>query len=228
MIQSKYNNYRLIWLKTNGIRVVVAAFGTLCGLTGLIAGYFEIQQGSIAPSGFTISTIGSNYSMADDFTYFAVTIMPDLLITGILAVITSCLVIMWSLGFVHKNTGVLIFLGLSIMQMLVGGGWVIDLAIITSILATRIDKPLNWWRSHLPTKLRSWLAKLLPISLVVYMIISFIMLVLTILGVNNAVLIKLLELLATIMFIPILLMIFGGLAHEIQRKSNFDLESEII
>jgi len=224
----KQNNNGLKWQNINGIRVVVAAFGILCGLTGIIAGCFEIRQGNIVPSGFIISTIGPNYSMADDFTYFAVTIIPNLLITGILAIIVSCLVIMWSVRFVHKKNGVLILLGLSITQMLVGGGWVIDLATITCILATRIDKPSNWLRSHLPTNFRLWLTKLLPFSLVIYTIISFSMLVLTILGANDVTLIKPIELLAAAMFIPILLMIFGGLAHDIQRQLNVDLESETI
>jgi hypothetical protein len=215
-IKKCYNE--LNWNNVNGIRVVVAAFGILCGLTGLIAGFFEILQGNIAPSGFAFSTIGSNYSMADDYTYFVITIVPNLFVTGILAITVSCMIIIWSVGFVHKKNGVIILLGLSLAQMLVGGGWVIDLAIMTCILATRIDKPLNWWRSHLPTKLRLWLVSLLPLSLLVYGIISFSMLVITILGVNDVTMIKPMEMLALAMFIPILLMIFGGLAHDIQRQ----------
>ena len=206
----------------DGVRVVVAAFGVLCGLSGIIAGCFEVRQGNTAPSGFIISTIGPNYSMAEDFTYFAVTIIPNFFITGILAIIVSSLVILWSVKYVQKKNGVLIFLGLSITQMLVGGGWVIDLALMTCIIATRIDKSLNWWRSHLPTKLRLWLVQLLPFSLVVYMIISFGMLVFTILGVDDATLIKPIEILAVAMFLPILLMIFSALAHDIQRKINND------
>lgn len=225
MVQIKQNG--IVWRNVNGTRIVVAAFGILCGLTGLIAGCFEVRQGNIAPSGFVISAVGPNYSMADDFTYFAVTIIPNLFITGILAIAVSCLVIIWSVRFTHKKNGVPVLLGLSITQMLVGGGWVIDLAIMTCILATRIDRPLNWWRAHLPTKLRLWLAKLLPSSLVVYTIISFSMLFLTILGVNDVTYLKPMEILAAAMFIPILLMIFGGLAHDIQRKS-VDLETETI
>ncbi|MFX0050059.1 MAG: hypothetical protein ACFFAJ_06145 [Candidatus Hodarchaeota archaeon] len=93
MMQIKQNDNKINWQKINGTRVAVGAFGILCGLTGIIAGYFEIHQGNIAPSGFVISTIGSNYTMANDFTYFAVTIIPNLLITGILAIIVSSLVI---------------------------------------------------------------------------------------------------------------------------------------
>lgn len=221
-MMQKQNKDNLDWQNVSGIRVIVAAFGILCGLTGIIAGCFEVQQGNIATSGFVISTIGPNYSMADDFTYFAVSIIPNFLVTGILAIIVSCLVIMWSVRFVHKKNGVLILLGLSIMQMLVGGGWVIDLAIMTCVLATRIDKPLNWWHSHLPAKLQPWLAQLLPFSLVLYAIISFGMLVFTILGVHDTTLIKSIEILAAIMFIPILLMIFGALSHDIQRQINND------
>ena len=210
------------WHNVNGTRVVVAAFGILCGLTGIIAGIFEILQGNIAPNSFVISTIGPNYVMAGDFTYAAITIIPNLLITGILAIIVSLLVIIWSVGFVHKKNGVLILLGLSILQVLVGGAWVIDLALITCILATRIDKPLNWWRSHLPTKLQQCFVKLLPFSLVAFAIISFCMLVLTVIGVNDVNMPQPMGILAVIMFIPILLMIFGGLTHDIRRQSDID------
>jgi len=62
---------RLNWHDVDGTRLVVAAFGVLCGLTGVIAGLFEVRQGGVAPTGLVISTIGSNYATADDFTYFA-------------------------------------------------------------------------------------------------------------------------------------------------------------
>ena len=92
------------WQQVNGTKIVVAAFGLLGGLTGIIAGWFEIQQGNIVPNGIVISTIGPKYSMANDFTYFAITIIPDLLITGILAIIVSILVIIWSI-VIKKNGG---------------------------------------------------------------------------------------------------------------------------
>jgi succinate-acetate transporter protein len=33
----------------NATRIVVAAFAVLCGFTGIIAGFYEIQQGNVAP-----------------------------------------------------------------------------------------------------------------------------------------------------------------------------------
>jgi len=209
---------RTSWREIKGTRLVVAAFGILCGLTGIIAGFFETLQGNIAPSGLMISTIGSSYTMAEDFTYFAVTIIPNLLITGIAAILLSSLVIIWSIRYVDRKNGAIILLGLSIAQMLVGGGWVIDLAIITSLLATRINKPQEWWRKRLPDKPRRWLSRLFPYSVIAYGLISVSMLALTILGVNSETLIKLLEPLAAAMFIPIILMILGGIAHDINSR----------
>ncbi|MFX1517663.1 MAG: hypothetical protein ACFFC6_15270 [Promethearchaeota archaeon] len=208
------------WQEISGIRVVVAAFGIFYGVTGIIAGFFEILQGNTAPDGFIISTIGSNYTMADDFTYLAVTIIPNFLLTGILAVIVSSLIIIWSIAFVYKKYGVLVLFVLSITQMFVGGAWVIDLAIITCVLATRIDKPLNWWRSHLPQNIQLWLTKFLPFSIIVYAIVAFSMLNLTILGVNNRTFIDLIGILAAFMFVPMLLMIFGGITYDIQGQHN--------
>ena len=46
-----------------GTRLVVAAFRTLCGLTGIIAGIFEVLQENIPTGGFLISTIGLDYLM---------------------------------------------------------------------------------------------------------------------------------------------------------------------
>jgi len=211
---------RFQWRDIKGTRLVIAAFGILCGLTGIIAGIFEVLQGNIIPDGLVISTIGPSYTMAEDFTYFAITIIPNLRVTGILAILVSCSVIIWSIRYVDRKNGALILLGLSIAQMLVGGGWVIDLAIITSILATRINKPNEWWRKRLPERLRLWFVRLFPFSVLAYVLISISMLALTILGVNSETLIKLLEPLAAAMFLPIILMILGGIAHDITPEKS--------
>ena len=207
----------------------VSAFGVLCGLTGIIAGYFETLQGNVAPSGFIISSIGPTYSMWDTYgigdlwdTYSAITIIPNFFLTGIVAILVSFLVIIWSVGFVHKKYGAMIFLLLSIIQFLVGGSFVLDLALVAAIVATRINKPLTWWRSHLPVNLRSLLAKLWPWSFIAYVLLSLIMLGITIFGVNDASLSDLLGVLAAAMFIPLLLMIFGGFAYDIRRQTHLN------
>ena len=206
-------------------RIVVVAFALLCGLTGIIAGYFEILQGNVAPEGLIISTIGPEHGMFRTYSiydlmepYSALTIIPNFLLTGMASIIVSCLVILWAVGFIHKKYGVIIFLFLSIVQLLVGGAFVMDLAIITSITATRINKPLRWWRSHLSDKMKRSLAKMWPWSLMFYIVLSIILLGITILGLNNVELLEYLDIAATLMFIPIIFLIIGGFAYDIQNN----------
>ena len=94
----------------------------------------------------------------------------------------------------------------------------VDVAAITCILATRIGSPLTWWQSHLPNGLRSLLARVFPLSLTAYALIAAGLLGLTIMGTDSAMLIESITLLAGFMFIPMLLMIFGGLATDPQRN----------
>jgi hypothetical protein len=209
----------------NATRTVVVAFAMLCGVTGIIAGYFEILQGNTAPDGLIISTIGPEYSMWTTYSiyelmepYSALTIIPNFLLTGIASIIVSCLVIIWAVGFIHKKHGVIIFLFLSILQLFVGGAFVMDLAIITGITATRINKPLRWWRAHLSDKMQLLFAKLWPWSLMFYIALSIILLGITILGLNNIAFLRYLDIAATLMFIPLILMIIGGFAYDIQKQ----------
>ena len=201
----------------NALHIVVMAFGVLCGITGIIAGVFEMLQGNIPINGFEISTIGFEYEMAADFTYYAVSLAPTFLISGILACVFSFATLFWSIKYVDGRFGTTILFVLCISQMLVGGGWVIDIALITCILATRINTPLNWWQRNLPEGSRLWFKKLFPISVLVFALISGAMLVLTVIGVNSQLMIDALSPLAGLMFLPILLMIFGAIATDIQN-----------
>ena len=220
----------LNWQNINATRTVVAAFSILCGCTGIIAGFYEILQGNVAPDTFIISTIGPENSMWKTYgsselmeTYSALTVIPNFFVTGMFAIIASCLVIFWGVGFVHRKHGVIIFLLLSIFQLLVGGGFVMDLAIITTITATRINKPLTWWKNNLPIKMRGLLAKLWVWFLVAYSLISASMLGITIIGVNDVSFQESLGVLAALMFAPLILMIIGGFAYDIQKRG---LENE--
>ena len=62
MTQVKPKNSKIILENINATRIVTSAFGVLCGLTGIISGYFEVLQGNVAPSSFKISIIGPTYS----------------------------------------------------------------------------------------------------------------------------------------------------------------------
>ncbi|MFW9902809.1 MAG: hypothetical protein ACFFFH_00635 [Candidatus Thorarchaeota archaeon] len=49
----------------------MAAFGIFYGVMGIKAGFIEILTGNTVVNDFIISTIGSNYTLADNFNYFA-------------------------------------------------------------------------------------------------------------------------------------------------------------
>ena len=201
----------------SGVRLAVAAFSILCGLTGVLAGSFEISQGNIETGGIVISTIDSENSLSGTLTYMAFTIVPNMLVTGITAIIVSVVTMVWAVWFVQRENGPLILLGLFVAQTLLGGGWILDLALITVILATRVGKPLDWWRSHLSPRAQVWLSNMLLPSLVAYAVISFSLLALTVACIRDSSLMVQMEYLATIMFVPMVLLILGAIAHDIRR-----------
>lgn len=210
----------------NATRVVASSFGVLAGLTGLIAGFFEVRQGNVVPDGRWISYIGPEYSMWQDSTYDAFTIIPNLYVTGVLTIITSILVLVWSVGFIQGKRGPTVMFLLSVILFLVGGAKVLDIGTLASIIASRINKPLTWWRSHMSLNLRRVLSRVWPWSFAIYTLISLSLLGLTILGVNDASYLSLITILAAVMFIPIPLMIIGGFAHDIQRQDNLIEKTE--
>jgi hypothetical protein len=202
----------------SGTRFLVVAFAALCGATGVMAGCFEISQGNVETDGFVITTIDSENILAGELTYFAVTVIPNMLLTGIASIIVSTMVVVWAIWFVHGTHGPLVLLGLLVAQTLVGGGWILDMAVITVILATRIGKPLSWWRRHMTGRTRVRLDRLLYPSLACYAIICICLIALTVMLVDDPSLWGSLNLLATIMFVPMVLMILGALAHDVGRQ----------
>lgn len=204
----------------NAMRITAISFGLLCGITGIIAGIFEYLQGPLLIDSFKISTIGSTHTMWEDTTYLAYTLFPDIRTTGIIAIIVSTAVCFWSVFLIHKKYGGWEFLALSVAQLLSGGAFVIDMATITFLVSLGIGKPLHWWDRILPHRLQSFLIALWPWSLVLYVLVSIGLLLLTVFGIDNENLLGLTTPLAGILFIPILLMIFGGMAVDIAKHPD--------
>ncbi len=151
-------------------RVIASTVGVLCGISGLEHGFFEALQGNVTPDSLLISAIGPEQRFWPGGTETALTIVPSFLITGILAMVASLLVIVWSVKFIHRKYGASVFLFLSILQFLVGGGFAqIFLVLLTSAAATQINAPLTWWH-HFPVIIRCILAKLWLWLLVIFSI----------------------------------------------------------
>ena len=103
-------------------RNIVTAVGVMLGLAGMNHGFFEILQGNIPTNGLIIQAIGDADQMWIHGTEEAFTIVPNFLITGILAIVAGMAVMIWSAGFVHKKHGPTVFILLFVSLFLTGGG----------------------------------------------------------------------------------------------------------
>lgn len=160
--------------RNSAMRTVASTFGVLVGLAGVEHGIFEILQGNVKPDGLLIDAIGPAQRFWEYSSETALTIIPNLLLSGILAVIFGLAVTMWAVYYVDKRYGARVLMLLSIILWLVGGGFApLLMAVFAFLAASRIDRPLNWWRTHLPGFLRDLLAKLWPWSIIIY-VLSFV------------------------------------------------------
>lgn len=212
------------WYDINATRIIVSALGVILGISGFCHGFFEALQGNTPTNGMLIHAIGEANRMWAYGNEPAFTVIPNFLVTGIAAMIVSLAVITWSVGFIQKKNGPLVFLILFILLFLVGGG--IGQIIIFTMgwaFATRINKPLAWWRKALPAGVRralagQWLACVTISSLLLLFaleiaIFGFVP------GVSNPDLITV-YMLASLgsSLILFLLAFISGLAHDIERQ----------
>ena len=210
-------------------RVIASTVGVIVGLAGIEHGFFEMLQGNATPSGLVIDAIGPAQKLWPGATEPAFTIISNFFVTGILAMIVGLLVTIWAVAFVQRKYGAWILLLLSFMLFLVGGGSPpIFLGVLASVVATRINKPLTWWRTHLPVNVWSFLAKLWPWSIIAFVLIFWFAVVIAITGwpltlfldANTTDFLPILTVLGYISDVLLLLSIFAGLAHDIQRSAE--------
>jgi hypothetical protein len=164
-------------------RFIVAALGILLALGGLDHGIFETLQGNAPTGGFFIHSIGAANQMWAYGTEDALTLIPNFLLTGIAAIAVSLLVALWSVGFAHKRHGSSIFLLLSVVLLLVGGGVAqVVLFTLAWAVSTRIGKPVTWLNSSLPARMRRPLGSLWPWLLGLFTLLSLLSLEIAISG----------------------------------------------
>ena len=85
----------------------------------------------------------------------AFTLIPNFLVTGIMATFLGLLMILWALCFIQKEHGPAVFLLLGITSFLTGGGVAqVLLFTITWGFATRIRAPLTFSRWLIPPPMR--------------------------------------------------------------------------
>lgn len=203
----------------NATKLIVSTLGTLAGLAGVEHGIGETLQGNVAPDGMVIVA----WPGAGPFSVLAgepaMTIVPNMLATGILAIVVSLAFLLCATVFIDKKHGSLALLLLPIAMLLMGAGFgSAALGLIVGLTATRINAPLAWWRSHLPAGLQRSLGKLWPGSYIVCVISWLLLLPGTVIlgfvfGVDSVTLV-----------VPfIILLAFGSMALAILTGFAYDL-----
>ena len=137
-------------------------FGVLAGLGGITHGIGEVLQGNVKPDGLIINSWTKGPIATNMGGEPGMTVVPNLLITGILTIIVSLVVIIWAL-FVRDRKGGKILLLLSVLMMLVGGGFGPPIiGILAGAAGTGIGTPSSWWQERLSASSWRSLAGLWP------------------------------------------------------------------
>ena len=146
----------------NTTRVIATTVGVFFGFfSGVNHGLFELLQGNTPTNSLFINAIGETQRFWLEGTEPAFTLIPNFMITGIASIIVGLIIAIWSIWFLPSKHGRTVFLGLFILSFLVGGGiGQVAFFIPAWAFATRMDKPLTWWKNVLPRRTWPILSKL--------------------------------------------------------------------
>ncbi len=184
MSEAVFERERSSFQDVNATRVIATTIGIFFGLfSGVNHGFFEFLQGNKPTDGFIIQAIGEAQRFWPLGAEEAFTLIPNFMITGIASMIVGVTIIIWSIWFLPSKHGRTVFLGLFILSFLVGGGFgQVAFFIPTWAFATRMNKPLTWWRKVLPRNTWPFLSKLWIVTLMLSIIVVLIGLEMAIIG----------------------------------------------
>ncbi len=138
------------------------AFGILAGLGGLTHGIGEVLQGNVKPDGIIIDSWTQGPIATNMGGEPGMTIVPNLLLTGILTILVSLAVIVCAASVRNKKGGRSLLL-LSVIMLLVGGGFGPPLiGILAGVAGAGIGRPSTWWRERRSVKVRRFLGRVWP------------------------------------------------------------------
>jgi hypothetical protein len=140
--------------------------GILLAVSGFEHGLFEALQGSTPTNGLFIQAINKTMQRWEYGGEDAFTIIPNYLGTGIAAITVSIIITIWLVLFVHRRLGLIVLPLLFILLAMVGGGIAfMPFFIVTWAYATRINKPLLWWKRIFPRNAITAIGFLWPYTL---------------------------------------------------------------
>ena len=119
--------------------------GIVAGIAGLEHGYFEFLQGNIPTPGLAFPSWGPP-CVPEEIWHAcepAMSILPNFLITGILAMLLSVALIVWAGWFVQRRHGGWVQMALAVLLLLFGGGFFPPIiAFVGGVAGTQINRPL--------------------------------------------------------------------------------------
>jgi hypothetical protein len=151
-------------------KTVAKWFCVTAGLAALEHGYFEILQGNVRPAGVMFPSWGADVcdpARAWHACEPAMSLLPNFMVIGILTILFSLAVIVWSGWFIQRKQGGLVLILLAIALLLVGGGFFPPaIAIVGGLAGSQINRPLKTQSGGLTR----FAAKLWPWPLVIYLV----------------------------------------------------------
>ena len=151
-------------------RTVAMYFGVLAGIAGIEHGIFEVLQGNAIPTSLMIASMGPPCVPEKVWNACepAMTVIPNFMVTGILAIIIGLAVLVWAAACLRRKNGGVVLILLSIALLLFGGGIFPPLiGIIGGATGMKINAPQS--RKPAGGFVRV-LAKLWPGTLVVFVV----------------------------------------------------------
>jgi hypothetical protein len=146
----------------------VAAFGVVIAMAGIEHGVGEMLEGQVAPPDLIFKSWPDTAAFEMLNGEPAMTIVPNLLLTGVLTVVVS-VVFVWAVGYSDRSRGPAGLLVLSPLLLFVGGGLAPPvIGVVLAIAATRIGaggrapgrlarRIAPWWRAALALGLAGYL-----------------------------------------------------------------------
>jgi hypothetical protein len=207
----------------NATRIIASTLGVFAGMSGLDHGFFEALQGNVPTPGTVVQSIGPAQRMWVYGTEEAITLVPNFLATGILAMTVAVLMIVWSIGFIDRKRGSTVFALLGALLFLVGGGGaMVVLVVIGWAVSTRIGRPS---RRLGRLAFSSALAKCWPVLLIISAVLYLVALEIAIAGVVPGVsdpdqLLAICWSSLGLMLVLLVLAIAGGRAYDLERAGT--------
>ncbi len=138
----------------NATKATVSAMSAIVAMAGIEHGVGELLQGNVRPGGIVIASW-----MDPAFDVLAgepaMTIVPNLLASGILSILVSLVFLMWGVLFVQMKHGGLVLILLSVILLLVGGGFAPPvLGLILGSVGTKVNSAWAHWSARRPGWLR--------------------------------------------------------------------------